>query len=232
MLCEANEVDICSYLEKRKSCTNWWLILGKCIETIPGRHQETLPIWPWLFQCIQCCQESKSIITASRCMKHPRSFAFYFPYSQTKACPAAGRFLQSPQSLSHVLCTLQGTQSLGGQAPRCPALAPASSPSAEPVLTSLPQPPPHPAKATGTAQSWLLTETVFVKIQCCVRRRPVISNDPATNHSLLWGNPMPTVYCRHSDLVPDENIANKEHESILTTHLRRNNDGLQLFHLD
>ena len=206
--------------------------MGKCIEIIPGRHHETLLIWPWLLQCIQCCQESKSVITATRCMKHPSSFTFYFLYSQTKACSAAGCFLQSSQSPSHTLCTQQSTQSLGGPGPRCPALAPASLPSAQPVLTSLPQPPPRSVKATGTAQSWLLTETMFLKIQRLEGRRPVISSDPATNHSLLWGSPMPTVYCRYSDLVPDENIANNEHESILTRHLRCSNDGPQLFHVD
>lgn len=104
--------------------------MGKCIETIPSRHQETLPIWPWLLQCIQCCQESKSVITATQCMEHSRSFAFYFLYSQAKPCPAAGRFLQNPQSPSRAPCTRRGTHSLRGLAPRCPALAPVSSPSA------------------------------------------------------------------------------------------------------
>lgn len=66
------------------------MIPGKCIETAPSRHQEALPIWPWLLQCIQCCQESKSVITATQCMKHPRSFAFYFLYSHSTASPAAG----------------------------------------------------------------------------------------------------------------------------------------------
>lgn len=65
------------------------MILGKCTGTIPGRHQKTQPIWPWLLQCIQCCQESRSVITATQCMKHSLSFTFYFLHLQTKACPAS-----------------------------------------------------------------------------------------------------------------------------------------------
>lgn len=111
MLCETCEFAICLLLfrifkkppKKPPSCTNWWLILGKYIETAPGRHQEALPIWPWLLQCIQCCQESKSVITATQCMKHPRSFAFYFLCSQSKAPPAAGCSFRAHKAWAHAV---------------------------------------------------------------------------------------------------------------------------------
>lgn len=192
---------VCCYLEFKKkqqkpSCTNWWLILEKCIETVPGRHQEALPIWPWLLQCIQCCQESKSVITATQCMKHPRSFAFYFLYSQSKASPAAGCSLRAHKAWATRRVRDGAPRASGSRCwdvplwlqPPCPARGWSSHPSTASPL---------PAKATGTAQSWLLAETVLLKTQCQERRQPVISSDPATNHSLLRGSPMPTGHCRH-----------------------------------
>lgn len=220
MLCEACEFAVClllfRILKKRKkattktpSCTNWWLILGKCIETAPGRHQEALPIWPWLLQCIQCCQESKSVITATQCMKHPRSFAFYFLYSHSTASPAAGCSFRAHKARAtrHVRDGARCWDAPLWLQPPCSVPGWSSHP---PTVS------PPSAKATGTAQSWLLSETMLLKIQCQAGRQPVISSDPVTNHSLLRGSPMPTVHCRHMDPVPDENTTSKEHESIVT----------------
>lgn len=151
----------------KKTCfTNWWLILGKCIETAPGRHQEALPIWPWLLQCIQCCQESKSVITVTQCMKHPHSFAFYFLYSLSEVSPAAGCSLRAHKA--------RATRRERDRAPEPRGHGAQMLPFGSSLLAQhlagphIPPLPPHSAKATGQHRAGSLQRPCSCK--CSARR--------------------------------------------------------------
>lgn len=140
-----------------------WLILEKCIEAISGRHQKNLPIWLWPLQRVHRCQESRAVITATRCMQYPHAFAFYFPYLQTEACLTAGCSLQSPESsIPFRQWTFRDLEEESG---------------AEAAWTFSP-----------LLQAWLVLvhgclwgpgsqETFFLEIQHRLRRQPVISRD-------------------------------------------------------
>lgn len=124
-------------------------------------------LWLRPLQCIHHCQEHKAVITASLCMLHPHTYTFYFLYSQTEAVftnlPAAGispksqrattthhsESIQSPCSRQWSWCCL-GPISVG----------------------------PGRCWYTMPPRAWLQGETLFLKIQHCVRRQHVTSRLP------------------------------------------------------
>lgn len=158
MLRKANEFDIYLLIirKKKKSYKNTWLILEKRTEAISGRHQKNLPIWLWPLQRVHRCQESRAVITATRCMQYPHAFAFYFLYLQTEACPTAGCSLQSPESPMPSRALEEENRDAWASSPLCQSWL---------VL------------AHGCLWGPGSQETLFLKIQHHLRRQSIISRD-------------------------------------------------------
>lgn len=229
MLCEANEFDIYLLLFRKKSRTNWWLILGKCIETIPGRHQETLPIWPWLLQCIRRCQESKSVITATRCMNTHAPLPSIFCIHKLKLVLQLATSSRAHKARAMHWVHNGAPRALGDQRRIAPLW--------------LPPPCPVPGRSLHLSHSLLHAlrklrghHRAASSQRLCSWKSSAVRED-----GLLFQVIQQQTICYYGAARCQQCTAqwpcakqeySKEHESILTRHLRHSNDGPQLFHLD